>query len=385
MEKALSEVGRGGLEAAAAAFILTVLLIPLLVPLARRVGLVDHPGGRKTHAAATPMVGGVAIALVSIPLALVMFHPSAPLLGLGAATLILLPAGVLDDRYNLNWVLRLAAQSAAALAMIYVGGVRVELIGSAFGLAHHTLGMLSVPFTVIATVGLINALNMADGVDGLVGGLTLAALAMLTAAAVYSGAADLACVLVLMMGSTAGFLVYNLRTPLRPRAHVFIGAGSEFLGLLIAWASFRLTQNPAHPVSPVLAPFLVAPPVVDCLVLIARRLRSGRSPFSADRNHIHHLLLDAGFSTTGAVSTLVALSVGLGAAAALAMHAHVPQGLFVTGFLGLTAAHYGLTSRRERSIGLLDRLARVARRPGGRTAVASRRDRAGRDARAHHL
>ncbi|HKT53312.1 MAG TPA: MraY family glycosyltransferase, partial [Caulobacteraceae bacterium] len=257
--------------------------------------------------------------------------------------------------------------------------------GSAFGLAHHTLGALSTPFTIIATVGLINALNMADGIDGAAGGLTLAALAMLTAAALYAGAGGLASGLTLMIGATAAFLAYNLRTPWRPRAKVFLGnAGSEFLGLLIAWASFRLTQNPAHPVNPVLAPFLIAPPVIDCLVLIARRLRAGRSPFTADRNHVHHLLLDAGFSTTGATTTIVAASIGLGAVAALAMRAHVPQTLFILGFLGLTIGHYALTAHRERSIAVFSRLAnargapaRASSDPGWRANEASRRSGAG--------
>lgn len=359
MHQAWLEVTRKGELGGVCAFVITVLLIPILAPLAERFGLVDRPGGRKTHAAATPVVGGLAIAMGSIPLAMTMFQSSPSLLGLAAASLILLPAGVFDDLYNLKWIYRLCAQAVAVLVMIQVGGVRVELIGSAFGFASHGLEFLSTPLTVIATIGLINALNMADGIDGLAGGLTLAALAMLSAAAIYAGDGGLASGLMLLAGATAAFLMYNLRTPWQPRARVFLGnAGSEFLGLLIAWASFRLTQNPAHPVNPVLAPFLIAPPVIDCLVLILHRVRHGCSPFSADRNHIHHLLLDAGFSTTGVVAAVVGTSLMLGLAGALAMRAHVPDPGFVVAFVALLGGHYALTARRERAISVFARLTR---------------------------
>ena len=98
------------------------------------------------------------------------------------------------------------------------------------------------------------------------------------------------------------------RTPARSWA-----TAPEILGLWIAWAAFRLTQTPGHPVTPVLAPFLIAPPVIDCLVLIVRRLRAGRSPFFfADRNHLHHLLMDAGLSSTSVVVVLTGLTLAIG-------------------------------------------------------------------------
>jgi len=368
MYQAWFDVTHRGALGAAGAFLITFLLIPALMRAAWKVGLVDRPGGRKMHAAPTPVVGGLAIAIGFIPLALAIFRPSQPLLGLGAAAAILLPAGIIDDLFNLKWWWRILAQAAAALVMIEVGGVKVELIGSALGLAHHTLGVLSIPFTVIATVGLINALNMVDGVDGLAGGLTLAALTMLAAAAIYAGAGGLASGLVMVIGAGLAFLAFNLRTPFEPRARIFLGnAGSEFLGLLIAWTCFRLTQNPAHPVNPVLAPFLIAPPLIDCLVLIVQRARQGRSPFSADRNHLHHLLLDAGLTPTGVVAVIVGASMSLGLAAALAMRAHAPQPLFVVAFLALVAGHFLLTRRRDQAIVLFGHLA--PRRPAGRRAA----------------
>ena len=118
--------------------------------------------------------------------------------------------------------------------------------------------MLSVPFTGCANVGLIDAINMVDGADGLAGSLVLTALVMLVAACLYSGNEIMAQRVMIMVGAVSAFLWFNLRFPWRPHAKIFMGnAGSAFLGFVIAWVSFRLTQNPGHPVSPVLALWLI--------------------------------------------------------------------------------------------------------------------------------
>jgi UDP-GlcNAc:undecaprenyl-phosphate GlcNAc-1-phosphate transferase len=291
-----------------------------------------------------------------------MLYPTnRPLIGLAVATVIVLATGVLDDRFDLSWRWRLIAQATAGLVLYFIGGVKVEMIGTALGLPGHTLGVLSLPFTVLATIGIMNAINMADGVDGLAGSLAAAAMAMLAAAAVYAGNVGMAAGLLVLLGATAGFLTYNLRTPWQGRARVFLGGGSEFLGLVLAWASFRLTQNVAHPVTPVLAPFLIAPPVIDCLVLMVRRGLAGRSPFRADRNHMHHLLMDAGLNPSGAVLVIVALSAVMGLLAALALLAKIPQPAFVAAFLALTIGYFVFTADRGRAVAALGRLVRLSR------------------------
>jgi UDP-GlcNAc:undecaprenyl-phosphate GlcNAc-1-phosphate transferase len=351
MQEALHALIERTAMSSLAAFALTLGVILLLTPIARRVGLVDRPGGRKTHLAATPVIGGAAMLAGSIPLAMTTFEITHNIVGLMAGGGIVITAGVLDDLFDLRWYWRFLAQTAASLAMIYLGGVRVEQIGPLFGAHAEALGFLSVPFTVLAAVGLMNALNMVDGIDGLAGALTAAALIMLTAAAVYAGNARLSHGLVLLLGALAAFLAFNLRTPWRPRASIFLGnAGSEFLGLVIAWSCFRLTQNHAHPVTPALAPFLLGVPVIDCLVLMVRRIRNGRSPFSADRNHFHHHLLDAGWSTTAAVTFMVAISFALGLGAALALLAHVQPIWLVASFAGLTLGYFLASSRRDRLV-----------------------------------
>jgi UDP-GlcNAc:undecaprenyl-phosphate GlcNAc-1-phosphate transferase len=343
---------------AIAGMAVTVLLQWLLQPVAHRLDLLDHPRGRKDHAHPTPVTGGLAMMVAAIVTTLALGVPLAnAFYGYFWGSLLLIVVGLADDRHDLAWWVRIPAQVVAALLMVYVGGVRVEHIGPLFGLADTALGMWSVPLTVFATVGLINAINMIDGADGLAGMLVLTALLMLCAAALYSGNQVLALRLGTLSGVVAGFLAYNLRLPWRARAHVFMGnAGSAFLGFTIAWAVFRLTQDPNHEVSPVLALWLLPIPVMDTLVLIVRRLKTGRSPFAADRNHIHHLMQDAGFGPTRAALWLSAFSAVVGYAAAEAMRLDVPESLLLAAYVGLCLGWYAVTARHARALAFLRRL-----------------------------
>lgn len=348
------------LEFMAAFFSVAVILV-LLGPVARRIGLLDHPGGRKDHADPTPVHGGLAIAIGTILPALAIGSIDPPLLGLGVAAAILLIVGVADDLYDIRWYWRVLAQVVAALAIVFIGDVKVEYIGPVFGLGRTDLGELAVPFTVLATLGLINALNMCDGIDGLAGAMAFWALVMLVCAAMYAGNVELTNGLIVMAGAVAAFLAFNMRIPGRRRARVFLGnSGSAYLGLVMAWAVFRLTQNPGHPVSPVLAPFLIAPPVIDCLVLMFRRVLRRRSPFVADRTHIHHILLDGGVTVTGTVLILSAISLTLGLLAGLALMADVPQPLFIFAYLAITAAYFAWSTDPARASRQVRRLVQGA-------------------------
>jgi UDP-GlcNAc:undecaprenyl-phosphate GlcNAc-1-phosphate transferase len=345
------------------AFSITMLVIPILVPLARKCGLVDHPGGRKQHDGPTPVIGGLAMVLGAagaICLPAIALGVQRELIGFGGAVLLLLVVGLLDDRYDLSWPIRILAQIAATLVFAVGGGVKVQQIGPVFGLGPLQLGELSVPFTVFATVGLINAMNMIDGIDGLAGSLAFATLSMLAAAAVYAGNFVLVQGLITVLGAIAAFLIFNARSPWRRRASIFMGnAGSTILGLIIAWSSFRLTQNPLHPITPLLAPFLFAPPLIDCLVLIARRLVNGSSPFHADRNHLHHLLIDAGYTPQQIVGRLTLVSLLVGAAGALACKAHVPTPIMALTFLLMSVMYFLVTVSRPRAIILFERIRRA--------------------------
>jgi len=340
---------------------ITRLLLGVLQPLAVRLGLLDYPSGRKDHAEPTTVTGGLAMAM-GIFLPMLWFTSASPAsVSFMTAAALLVLIGLLDDLYDLRWWIRILAQCAAVLIMIYGGGVRIEHVGEVFGIGGNTsLGALSVPFTLFATIGVINALNMSDGVDGLAGSLALVALGMLTVAALYSGNASLAERLAIMAGGVLGFLLMNMRFPWQPQARVFMGnAGSAFLGFTIAWVSFRLTQDHGHPVSPVLAPWLLATPLIDCVVLLVRRARRGQSPFRADREHMHHLMLDAGFTPTQLTLTLTAINLLLGLAAAIALKMKVPQPLLVAIFVAICLGYFWLTAQRSRAVSAFARLNRL--------------------------
>lgn len=340
------------------AFAVTLAGLLLLMPLATYLGLIDYPLGRKNHGSPTPITGGLAMLAGVLLTGVFLLGDMGPASqGFSLAAIILIVLGIVDDKVDLSWRVRLGFQAIAALVMIYVGDIRVERFGDVFGLHVDSLGVFSVPFTVFATVGIINAINMIDGADGLAGLLILAALVMLDAAALYSGNSAVYERAPILIGAVTGFLVYNLRFPWRPRAKIFMGnAGSGFLGLIIACFTFRLTQNPAHPVSPVLALWLIPVPIVDCLVLMIRRIRQKRSPFSADRNHVHHIMLDAGFGPTQAAVVLTLLSAVSGLAAGVALRLHVPHVLVLLAFVALCVTWYWVSSRRVRAVAIFQAL-----------------------------
>lgn len=333
----------------------------LLHPLAPRLNLLDYPKGRKDHAHPTPITGGLAMLAGVLTLWVSALLPmDRTVLAFMSASTLLVVVGLLDDLHDLSWKLRIPAQVVAALIMVYVGGVQVEQIGQVFGLAEWSLGALSVPFTVFATVGLINAINMIDGADGLAGMLVLVALLMLTGAAMYSGNELVANRSLLLSGVVAAFLTFNLRFPWRPKAKIFMGnAGSAFLGFVIAWLAFRLTQSPSHPVNPVIALWFVMIPVMDCLVLMLRRIRTRKSPFIADRNHMHHLMRDAGFGPTRSALVLAGITGICGLAVGQAMRMDVPNPVLLALFVLMCAGWYWVTGKRERAIGFFRRLLSV--------------------------
>ena len=344
---------------AVAAFVLAALLPWWLEPAARRLDLMDYPKGRKDHERPTPVTGGLAMAIASVLAYWAAPNLTPSIQAFCIAAVLLVAVGLWDDKHDLRWYWRVLAQVVAALVVIFWGGVRVEQLGPLFGLGQTSLGFLSVPFTVFAMVGIINAMNMIDGADGLAGMLGLAALAMLCAASVYAGNLMLAERVAVLCGALAGFLVWNLRFPWRPRARVFMGnAGSGFLGLVIAWVAFRLTQNDGHPVNPVLALWLLPIPVMDTLVLIVRRLQEGRSPFAAGGDRIHHMMQDAGFGPTRAAFWLTVFSLACGLVVGQAMRLDVPNPLLLAAYIALCVGWYLLTRDRARAVAFFRRLRR---------------------------
>ncbi len=347
----------GSLIALAATFGVTLICVLLLRRAAPALGLLDLPDDRKRHDGAIPAIGGVAMFAAMAVIGLLLEPPSRGKLGFGLAAFFVVAVGVLDDRHRLRWRVRMAAQTAAALILIHVSGWRVEDLGTVAGEPFHHLGWLSDPLSVIAVVGVINAVNWFDGMDGLAGAVSLASLSLMAIRAVAIGNVGLASDLFVVIGAVAAFLVFNLRGPWRARASVFMGnAGAELLGLTIAAAAFRLTQDPAYVVAPKFAPFVLAPPLIDCLVLAGKRMLKRQSPFHADRDHIQYLMLDAGFTPVGVTIILASATLALGALAWIGVDVGFPGWAFTLTFIGLCLAYFLATRTRERGVSVLRQL-----------------------------
>ncbi|MFQ5545739.1 MAG: MraY family glycosyltransferase [Acidiferrobacterales bacterium] len=318
----------------------TSVLLWVLRPLATRIGLVDRPGKRKLHKGNVALIGGIAM-FTALAFSVLTFDISLPAFrSFVAAATLLVVVGFVDDLWELPSRIRFAVQITAALIMTLGGGVVVQDLGAITGNEIVTLGAWAIPFTVFATVGVINALNMSDGIDGLAGGLSFIAFALLSYVAMASGRVADASILVLLTCIVGTFLLFNLRSPWRSRALVFMGdAGSMFLGFALAWFVISLSQGENRAMTPVTALWILALPLIDTVSILLRRVLSGRSPFSGDRDHLHHILLMAGCSVNKTNGVLLSATLILGLAAVFALYHRIAEHIMFYCFLGLGLAH----------------------------------------------
>lgn len=330
------------------AFLCSIGFTALLAKPARILGWVDRPDARKHHRDPIPMVGGVAMyAAFCASVPLLAEQPRASFALLASMTLLTL-VGLYDDLFSLRPTLRFVFQIGAILLMALVGNVTLTSLGNLFGWGNVLLGDFTIPFTIFAVVGVINAFNMIDGLDGLAGGLALLAtlcLIVLNLLAPTAGSATIGALSVLAL-SIAGFLCFNLRHPWRTRASVFMGdAGSTMLGFTLGWFLVHLSQGPEAVMAPVTAIWIVALPLMDAVAVMARRIRAGRSPFAADRQHLHHLLLGLGL-TDGRVCAILLTAAALAAAGGvLAWWLGIPEHWQFYSFLAAFALYYRFTTR----------------------------------------
>ncbi|MBN1240494.1 MAG: undecaprenyl/decaprenyl-phosphate alpha-N-acetylglucosaminyl 1-phosphate transferase [Gammaproteobacteria bacterium] len=313
----------------------TAALLALFRPLALRINLTDIPNHRKNHEGAVPLVGGIAIyaGLLSTFLLLglpIDRHVAALLLAGG----ILVTVGVIDDWIEVPPLVRLVAQATAALILCF-GGVVVADLGELLVPGHTiALGVLAVPFTTFAVVALINSVNMSDGLDGLAGSQTLISLGGIAAVTVLAGQAESAVPLLAVCGGVVAFLAFNLRRPFLPRASVFLGdAGSNFLGLVLAWALIRAAQAEPGGIMPAAALWFVSLQVFDTVEIVVRRIVRRRSPFDADREHLHHVFLLAGFTISETVLAMGLFAAGGVVVGVLAVALQPPDGAVFFGFV----------------------------------------------------
>ena len=331
------------------ACLITLLALFLLKPFAEKAGLVDIPGGRKIHTHHTPLIGGIGVFIGMLSLAFVSwdsFQAFMPLYGIAGMLLIV---GILDDRHDLPANIRLAVHLLAGTLMIYWGGNKLNSVGDLLFIGDISLGYLAVPFTLFCVACSINAVNMTDGVDGLLGGLTLVTLLLMGWLAYSAGLHHTFMFIGVLACCIIGFLALNFRFPWRQRAEIFMGdAGSTVIGFILAWLLIDLAREGACP--PAVTLWLIALPLLDCACVMIKRHREGRGLFTAGRDHLHHFLLDIGFSVRQTVLIIYGLAFSLGLFGVLANELRLADGAIFVSFLGLLAAYVVAIPKLSRAL-----------------------------------
>lgn len=286
--------------------------ILVLRPFARHTGWVDRPSNRKFHEGEIPLIGGwgVLLALLSVQLG----GPAEAMAPTGywVGAVLLFIVALVDDRYPIRARYRFMVQFAAAIAGISMGGQVLPDLGDLLGTGLVSAWWIVVPVSVLGTVAVINSVNFTDGADGLCGGLGFISLFwFLVAVAIASGtvgeasqapavyAQSLIPLAAAMMGGLAGFLAFNMRSPWRRKALVFLGdSGSMLVGFTLAWFAIHVTSAYGpHSVRPVVCLWIMAVPLADSASCIFRRIMAGVTPMTPDLKHLHHLVCKAGLTT----------------------------------------------------------------------------------------
>lgn len=299
------------------AYIFGVFLVPLVISFSKKEGLVDLPNERKIHTIPVSRLGGIAIwastMLTFLSLVFLSYYPYGSLLSgilLGSSLMFLL--GLIDDVYNLDAKFKLLIQLSIA-TIVYLLGVKISSIPFFGGIE---LGFWSYPITLLWIVGISNAVNFIDGVDGLAGSVITVNSITLAIIAISMTPSNPIVALIgfILAGSMLAFLTYNFNP-----AKIFMGdSGALFSGFLLAAISITGVMKAAT--LTILLPFVVlAVPIMDIVFSSLRRICKGKSPFVADAEHIHHKLLHAGFSQKETVLILTSVAIIAGAIASLLM------------------------------------------------------------------
>lgn len=294
--------------------LVTILFMFALRPMARGLGLIDKPGGRKMHVGEIPVIGGLAM-MVGLTIGTLYSYQSVqgfPFFLTSVVVLVVI--GALDDRYDLPPSVRFLAQICACLLMVAGAGVYAADLGRPFFGRTIELGLFSIPFTVLIVLTAINAFNMFDGSDGVAGAQALIASVFLGFACVMSGAMQYLPLIAALVGSVLGFLVFNWPSKRTRNVRAFMGdAGSTMIGFSLAWLSIQISQEPVRAISPVIILWVFALPIYDLFSSMIRRVSLGKSPFHADSEHLHHILKRFGYSSRR-VAQIVLLAATLFAA-----------------------------------------------------------------------
>lgn len=328
-------------------FISALLALIFTRYLAIKVGLVDKPNARKLHDGHVPLVGGI-----SIWLALTLFCLLQPdafvwqwwyLLCSG----LLLAIGVLDDRFDLPVLPRVLMQLIIAVVMMSTG-LKITSLGAIFAGTIIMEGIMCYAITILAVWGAINAFNMIDGINGLLGALSCVAFSALALLFYLGRQPDMAFWCMALVVAMIPYLLSNLGIFGGARIRVFMGdAGSTVIGFTVIWLLIIATQGKNAIANPVTALWIIAIPLMDMARLFFSRLLNGQSPFKPDREHLHHVLQRAGLNNWQTLGVITAASLMFALVGIGLDIAHIQESVSFALFLLLFALYYWLTGKRK--------------------------------------
>lgn len=332
----------------------SALACRMLTRTALRIGLSDQPGGRKQHEGTIPLTGGIGIfagfALAALTSGLIAGQTVALIVSCG----VLVMGGAADDMHDITARSKLMLQLIAALFMTSWAGVYVGTLGNLFGFGPVNLYHWAIPFSVVCALGVMNAINMLDGLDGSAGGTALVAALWLAYAALAQGLGPRALLLMLLAAAIAGFLLWNLRLPpVRSQARVFMGdAGSLMLGLALCWFSIDVSQGDGRSLPPIVCVWILAVPLLDMARVMFLRVRRQGDVFDAGREHLHYYLSARGIAHHNVALIMIGASALTGGTGLAAWKAGLPEWVLTYAFLAilifiLFSAY--LSERREQS------------------------------------
>ena len=299
------------LLAVAVAFAVAFGSTPIVKSFAQMVGAMDNPGEeRRIHNHPIPRMGGMAIFLGFLVSVVLFAEVTKPVQGILIGTVIIVATGVVDDIISLKYWIKLIAQILAAVIAVAHGVVIEVLMNPNIFSANESIfiGFLSIPVTIIWIVGVTNAVNLIDGLDGLACGVSVISSVTMLVVALLVAEPNVAIILACLAGGCIGFIPYNLNP-----AKIFMGdTGALLLGYVLATVSI-MGLFKFYAVITFLVPILaLALPLFDTAFAIVRRLLKGQNPMTPDRGHLHHRLIDHGLSQKQAVAVLYSLSAMLG-------------------------------------------------------------------------
>ncbi len=334
----------------------TFISIKLLKPLAIKCRLVDKPNERKIHIGEIPLIGGVSVYFgFFMSLILMEQKNTISLKYFMIATGVMLLIGLLDDKYNLSVRFRMFCQLIAASIMMFSENLKIDYLGNILFFGTIQLDWFAVPFTYLAIIGAINMFNMVDGIDGLIGGLTLSTVLSLAFLFLLDGQFCQSWICLTLITALFPFLLFNLTNTDHPKLKkIFMGdAGSMFLGFSVVWLLAIGTQGTEASFKPVTALWIISIPLMDMAGVIIRRRKNGKSPFKPDRDHLHHIFMNAGFTSRQTLLFITGLSLLISAVGIFLERAEIPEIISFVLFLLVFGSYLFLVKRVRYSIRVL--------------------------------